>query len=134
MSDAVQLPRETEEFYCRAIETLREAQIPFMVAGAYAFGVYTGIKRHTKDLDFFLRPRDLQRALAHFENHNFATEITFPHWLAKVKSGDDCLDLIYRAGNGLCEIDDSWFDHAREDEVLRCRALLCPPEEMLWMK
>ncbi|HEY0369913.1 MAG TPA: hypothetical protein VGC85_09970 [Chthoniobacterales bacterium] len=134
MSASVQLPKETEEFYCRTIELLREANIPFMVAGAYAFGVYTGINRHTKDLDFFLRPSDLQRALDHFDQHGFETERTFPHWLAKVKRGDDCLDLIYRAGNGLCEIDDSWFERAREDEVLRCRALLCPPEEMIWMK
>jgi hypothetical protein len=134
MSATATLPKTTEEFYRRTIETLREAEIPFMVAGAYAFGVYTGITRHTKDLDFFLRPSDLDRALEHFRSDGFETERTFPHWLAKVKCGEDCLDLIYRAGNGRCEIDDSWFERAREDEVLGCRALLCSPEDMLWMK
>ncbi|MFL6530041.1 MAG: nucleotidyltransferase [Chthoniobacterales bacterium] len=134
MSATATLPKTTEEFYRRTIETLREAEIPFMVAGAYAFGVYTGITRHTKDLDFFLRPSDVECALEHFRSDGFETERTFPHWLAKVKCGEDCLDLIYRAGNGRCEIDDSWFERAREDEVLGCRAFLCAPEDMLWMK
>ncbi|MDQ6859933.1 MAG: nucleotidyltransferase family protein [Verrucomicrobiota bacterium] len=130
----VTLPDETKEFYCRAIETLREAKIPFMVGGAYAFGVYTGIHRHTKDLDFFIRPVDVERTLQCFGRDGYTTEVTFPHWLAKVHRGEDFLDLIFRAGNGLCEVDDSWFDRAREDEVLGCRALLTPAEEMLWMK
>ena len=131
---ATALPPETEVFYRESIRTLAEAGIPFMVGGAYAFGVFTGITRHTKDLDIFLRPADVQRALDCFRADNFEAELTFPHWLAKVYCGDDCLDLIFRAGNGLCEVDDSWFDRAREEDVLGERALLTPPEEMLWMK
>ena len=134
MTDPTALPPQTEEFYRHTIETLRAADIPFMVGGAYAFSVYSGITRHTKDLDFFLRPADVERALAQFRGDRFEAELTFPHWLAKVKCGEDCLDLIFRAGNGLCEVDDTWFEHAREDEVVGCRALLCPLEEMLWMK
>jgi len=33
-----------------------------MVGGAYAFARYTGIVRHTKDFDVFLRPADRDRA------------------------------------------------------------------------
>ena len=44
------------------------------------------------------------------------------------------LDLIFRAGNGLCEVDDSWFDRARDDELLGVPVKLCAPEEMIWMK
>ena len=134
MTDPTALPPQTEEFYRHTIARLREADIPFMVGGAYAFSVYTGITRHTKDLDFFLRPADVERALDRFRGDRFTAEVTFPHWLAKVKCGEDCLDLIFRAGNGLCEVDDSWFERARENEVVGCRALLTAPEEMLWMK
>ncbi len=116
------------------MRTLEDAGIPFMVGGAYAFGVYTGISRHTKDLDVFLKPADVERALERFRVDGFESELTFPHWLAKVYCGEDCLDLIFRAGNGLCEVDDSWFDRAREEQVLGERAFLTPPEEMLWMK
>ncbi len=38
MTDPAALPPKTEEFYRHTIETLREAEIPFMVGGAYAFG------------------------------------------------------------------------------------------------
>ena len=124
----------TEKFYRGCIRTLHEAGVPFMVGGAYALGVFTGISRHTKDLDFFLRPSDVERTLDHFRREGFEAQLTFPHWLAKVKCGDDCLDLIFRAGNGLCEIDDSWFERAREEDVLGERARLTPPEEMIWMK
>ena len=39
---------------------------PFLVGGAYAFARYTGIERHTKDFDVFVRPRDFDRALDAF--------------------------------------------------------------------
>ena len=83
---------------------------------------------------FFLRPVDVERTLEHFRNEGFETKRTYPHWLAKVRCGEDYLDLIYRAGNGLCEIDDSWFERAHEDEVLGCKTLICPPEELIWTK
>lgn len=133
-SAAASLPGATEEFYRETIRTLQEADLPFMIGGAYAFSVYTDINRHTKDLDFFLRPADVDRALNQFRKAGYEAKRTFPHWLAKVKCDGDSLDLIYRAGNGLCEIDDSWFDRAAENDVFGTRALLCAPEEMLWMK
>src|ERR1041384_7008577 len=35
----------------------------------------------------------------------YRVERTHPHWLAKIFRRDDLIDLIYRAGNGLCEVD-----------------------------
>ena len=133
-SNVIELPEETERFYRESIRTLQEAQVPFLVGGAYAFAVYTGIARHTKDLDIFLRPTDIERALDCFRREGFEAERTFPHWLAKAYCGEDCIDLIYRAGNGLCEVDDSWFERARHQEVLGETAALCAPEDILSMK
>lgn len=124
----------TAEFYRNAIRSLQDAQIPFLVGGAYAFSLYTGISRHTKDFDIFLRPIDLERAVEHFRSDGFVAERTFPHWLAKVKCGDDCIDLIYRAGNGVGELDDAWFERARHEEVLGVPVAVCAPEEIIWMK
>ncbi len=131
---APELDPATEEFYRSSMRSLQEARIPFLVGGAYAFSLYTGISRHTKDFDLFVRPADLEQALAHFREDGFEAEETFPHWLAKVKCGDDCIDLIYRAGNGMCEVDDAWFERARQEEVLGFPAALCAPEEIIWMK
>jgi hypothetical protein len=64
----------------------------------------------------------------------YKTELKFPHWLAKGTYEGDVLDLIFPAGNGLCEVNDSWFDRARDDELLGVPVKLCAPEEMIWMK
>src|ERR1700756_3192429 len=50
--------------YGRALARLVESEIPFLIGGAFALERYTGIARNTKDLDIFLRPRDLDAALA----------------------------------------------------------------------
>jgi hypothetical protein len=114
--------------------TLRQAEVPFLVGGAYAFGRYTGIIRHTKDFDVFVRPADLAPALAALAGAGFRTEVPFPHWLGKAHAGDDFIDVIFSSGNGLARVDDQWFENAVEGEVLGEQALLCPAEEMLWSK
>jgi hypothetical protein len=120
--------------YRRAMAALREAGVPFLVGGAYALARYTGIHRHTKDFDVFLRRRDLDRALAALEGAGLQIERPFPHWLAKAYEGDLFVDLIYSSGNGVAEVDDLWFEHAEEGEVLEVSARLCPAEEIIWSK
>jgi hypothetical protein len=125
---------KTDDFYRESMRSLREAGVPFLIGGAYALCAYTGISRKTKDFDLFLRPADVDRALERFRQDGFEAEKTFPHWLGKAKCGEDCIDLIFRSGNGLCEVDDSWFERACEEEVLGERAAITAPEETLWLK
>ena len=113
---------------------LRGAPVPFLVGGAYAFGYYTGIVRHTKDLDVCVRPADARPALAAFARAGFRTEITFAHWLGKVFYEHDFIDVIFCSGNGECPVDDGWFAHAVDGPVLGLPAKLCPAEEMIWQK
>jgi hypothetical protein len=122
------------QFYLRSMATLKDANVPFLIGGAYVVEVYTGVSRRTKDFDLFIRPRHVDAALDALASAGFKTEVTSPHWLAKARDGRDYVDLIFRAGNGLCEVDDSWFERAKEDELLGFRIKLCAPEEMIWMK
>jgi hypothetical protein len=108
--------------------------VPHLVGGAYAFQRYTGISRDTKDLDVFVRPADCQRSLDTFAAAGYRTELTFPHWLGKVLAGDEMVDVIFSSGNGVARVDDLWFEHAVEAEVLGVPVRLCPPEEMIWSK
>ncbi|HEY9650516.1 MAG TPA: hypothetical protein V6C95_07625, partial [Coleofasciculaceae cyanobacterium] len=55
------LDPQIRAFYCHVLKTLQASEIPFLVGGTYAFERYTGIVRHTKDLDIFVRPRDCDR-------------------------------------------------------------------------
>jgi hypothetical protein len=120
------------------MRVLQNADVPFLVGGAYALAPLTGIERHTKDLDIFLRPADRDRALAALDSAGYRTESSFPHLLAKAFEGDDpetpFVDLIYRSGNGVVEVDDEWFEHALEAEILGVPVGLVPPEETLWSK
>jgi hypothetical protein len=128
------LDPDAREFYCQAIKTLLDAEVPFLVGGAYAFERYTGIARHTKDFDIFVRPADLDRTLQAFDGAGYHTELTFPHWLGKAFCGGDFVDVIFSSGNGIATVDEEWFEHAVESKVFGRRLLLSPPEEMIWSK
>ena len=128
------LAPETADFYRQALATLEEGGVPVLVGGAYAFARYTGIVRHTKDFDVFIRPRDFDRALDLFASRGWKAERTFAHWLGKTYQGDDFVDVIFSSGNGVARVDDLWFQHAVEDVVLGRPARLVPAEEMIWSK
>src|SRR5262249_58227187 len=96
---------------------LNEAGVPYLVGGAYALATLAGIERHTKDMDIFVRESDRDRILRALEAAGYRTEVTYPHWLAKAWIVERFVDVIYRSGNGLAEVDDAWFDHALADAL-----------------
>lgn len=124
----------TQGFYVQTLRLLGEADIPFLLGGAYALARYTGIERHTKDLDLFTRPTDAPRLLAALRQAGYGTEVPFPHWLGKAHHGEDFVDVIYASANGVGTVDDAWFSHAPQDEVFGVPVRLVPAEEMLWHK
>jgi hypothetical protein len=117
-----------------ALRALEASPVPFLVAGAYAFFAYTGIYRDTKDLDLFLRARDLPHAFHVLEANGFRTELTDPGWIGKAWRGPWYVDLIFSSGNGVAVVDDAWFTHARPGQVMGLGLWLAPPEEMIWSK
>src|SRR5437867_8370601 len=126
--------RRLNDFYLRSMAVLRDADVPFLIGGAYVVEMYANVSRRTKDFDLYIRPHHVDPALGALARAGFNTEVTSPHWLAKARHGRDYVDLIFRAGNGLCEVDDSWFERARDGELLGMPVKLCAPEEMIWMK
>jgi hypothetical protein len=122
------------ELYRNSLEMLNRSGVPYMVGGTYAFQYYAGISRTTKDFDIFARPRDVQRVLDVLTRTGFKTETAFAHWLAKAHHGDKFIDVIFNSGNGVAEVDDEWFAHAVDEEVLGVPVKLCPAEEMIWSK
>jgi hypothetical protein len=128
------LDPESAGFYRRAMRALLDAGAPFMVGGAYAFERYTGIARHTKDFDIFVKATDCEAALEVLSGLGCRTDRTFPHWLAKAHLGDLFIDVIYSAGSGIAVVDDEWFQYAEKGTVLDVPALLIPAEEMIWSK
>src|SRR2546430_10766722 len=131
---ATKTKNSLNDFHLRSVVALQDQDVPFLIGGAYVVEAYAGVSRRTKDFDLFVRPRHVAAALEALAHAGYKTEKTFPHWLAKAKHGRNCVDLIFRAGNGLCEVDDSWFERAHDEDVLGVAVKLSAPEEMLWMK
>jgi predicted nucleotidyltransferase len=122
------------EFHRKSMATLQDAGVPFLIGGSYVVEAYAGVSRRSKDFDLYVRPHHVDAAIDALARAGYKTEKTFPHWLAKAGCGQDYIDLIFRAGNGLCDVDDSWFERAQDDELLGLQVQLCAPEEMIWMK
>src|SRR6266699_685694 len=123
-----------DDFRRKSMAALQDANVPFLIGGSYVVEAYAGVSRRSKDFDLYVRPHHVDAAIEALARAGYKTEKTFPHWLAKAGRGREYIDLIFRAGNGLCEVDDSWFERARDDELLGLQVKLCAPEEMIWMK
>ncbi len=122
------------QFYEDTLRTLVRADVPFLVGGALALKYFAKIARDTKDLDILIRRRDLDRALEVLADHGYDTELLFPHWLAKAWSGPHFIDIIFDSANGLCKVDDDWFEHASHCSLWGVPVLVCPAEEMILSK
>jgi hypothetical protein len=125
---------EARNFYCQVLEKLNEEGVPYLLGGAYALGKYTGISRHTKDLDIFAHERDREGLFRILTDMKFHVDPYFSHWLGKAVHGEDCVDVVFGAANGIATVDDLWFQHAVKARWEGIPVLLCPPEETIWSK
>lgn len=121
-------------YYQAALDALLNSRAPFLVGGAFALRRYTGIERHTKDLDLFVLPQDVHLVLELLSPISERTDLKFPHWLGKAYRDDLVVDLIFSSGNGLCPVDERWFADSVEDVVFGRQVRLIPAEEMIWQK
>jgi hypothetical protein len=118
-----------------ALSTLKNAEIPFVVAGAYALHLYTGIYRDTKDLDLFLKREDVDQALDSLSQVGFQTSMHDPVWIAKAYANNEYFaDLIFSSGNGVAVVDDYWMERAHPGVIHGLPILTAPPEEIIWSK
>jgi hypothetical protein len=78
----------------KAVAALREAEIPFVLAGSLAVWARGGPEtRH--DLDFVIKPEDAERALAVLADAGMRPETPPEEWLRKAWDGDVLIDLIF---------------------------------------
>ncbi|MBI2811550.1 MAG: nucleotidyltransferase family protein [Candidatus Melainabacteria bacterium] len=124
----------TEAFYKRTLSLLVDSKIPFMLGGAYALSQFMDFERHTRDLDIFVYRKDAERILEVLSGAGFKTEMTFPHWLGKAFSGEDYVDVIFSSGNGIAEVDEEAFKHAKPAQLLGIPVMALPAEEIIWSK
>lgn len=125
---------EEQEVHRNALQILNAAGIHYVVAGAVALGYYTGLWRHTKDLDVFLTPDDLTPALTTLAAHGYSVNVPATHWLAHGYRGDYYVDLIFGFGGWRAPIDQQWYERGRPGTVLGVPVRVAPVEDMIWIK
>jgi hypothetical protein len=116
---------EALDCYRGVLESLRQAEIPYAIAGAFALHQHTGIWRVTKDLDVVVEAKLAGPALSRLHAMGFETYIKDPVWLAKAVRGEYFVDLITALGNAVLMVDASWIERAVPSEVfgVPCRVL-----------
>jgi hypothetical protein len=95
----------------RAAAVLREAEVPFLLAGGLASWVRGGPATE-HDVDFVLRKEDAERALQVLEEAGLRTERPPEEWLYKAYDGEVMIDLIF--GPEGPDVDDAMFERAEE--------------------
>jgi hypothetical protein len=126
------IPDNEREVYRKALEAVNGADVPYVVAGAYAIYEHTGIYRKTKDLDLLFQPEAVVAAAAALRAAGFVTRLEVDHWLAKATMGEHFVDLIFGMGNGVARIDEQWITNSRAGILAAAPVRIAPPEELIW--
>ena len=113
---------------------LNRCRVPYVVSGAFALQVHTGIWRPTKDLDVFLTPEDVPAAQQCLRKNGFRCEAEDPIWLHKARRRGFFIDLIIGMSNAVFRVDRSWIENARPTMILDVRAKVLAAEELLVSK
>ena len=115
----------------RSAAALRDAGIPFLVAGGVASWVRGGPDTD-HDLDFIIKPEDAERALAALADVGMRPERPPEEWLYKAFDGDVMVDLIFHPAG--FEITDEVIARGEEREVFAMPMRLMRPEDILATK
>lgn len=115
----------------RAAGALREAGIPFVLAGGLA-GWARGGPSSGHDVDFVVRPEQAEDAIRVLGNGGMQTEKPPEGWLYKAFDGDVMIDVIYEPATG--PVTDEVFERADEIEVLSTRMKVMALEDIMATK
>jgi hypothetical protein len=114
-----------------ATRALREAQIPFALAGGIACWAHGGPPRE-HDIDFFVMPDDAERALGALSEAGMRPEKPPEGWLYKAFDGDVMVDLIFEPTSG--PVTQEELARAEEMEVQATRMRVLAPTDILVTK
>jgi hypothetical protein len=116
----------------KAAGALRDAEIPFALAGSVAVYAYGGPDTD-HDVDFLVKPEDADRALAALDEAGFEVERPPEGWLYKAYDPTGALiDLIFEPTTG--PVTDALLERAEVVEVHAIHVPVLPPTDVLASK
>jgi hypothetical protein len=116
----------------QAAATLRDAELPFALAGGLACWARGG-PATDHDVDLVVKAEHADRAAEALARTGMRIERPPEHWLVKAFAADGTLvDLIFETSTG--PVTDEWFERADELEVQGMRLLVASLEDVLVTK
>jgi hypothetical protein len=125
---------EQQKLFHEVLTFMNDRGIPYVVSGTFALHEHTGIWRQTKDLDLFVTPGNMRRALQLFREAGYDTWVKDPVWLGKVLRNNYFVDLITGMSNAVLQVDQSWIERGVPSEVLGVPVKVLGAEELLASK
>ena len=98
-------PPKQDAMFRETLSLLNRCRVPYVVSGAFALQIHTGIWRCTKDLDLFLTPEDMPAAMRCLKKNGFRCEVMDPVWLHKAHRDGFFVDLITGMSNAVITVD-----------------------------
>jgi len=124
--------------YRRAIQAVRNANIPFLLGGGFALATFTGRWRDTKDIDFYVMPQARAAAVSALRRAGFKDYYKRrPYdrrWIYRSVRSDVIVDIIWSMANRRARVDKLWFDRAQPVLVRGEELRVVPMEEFIWCK
>jgi hypothetical protein len=115
-----------------AVAVLQRAEIPFVLGGGLSAWARGG-PRSEHDVDFLVRPEDVDTALAAFDEEGWKTQRPPEGWLVKSWHPNGALvDLIYNPASG--PITDEQIERAPLAEVMAVRIHVSTLEDVMVSK
>jgi predicted nucleotidyltransferase len=115
-----------------AVGVLQQTEIPFVLGGGLSAWARGG-PRSEHDVDFLVKPEDVDTALAAFEEAGWQTARPPEGWLVKAWHPNGALvDLIYNPANG--PITDELIERAPLTEVMAVRMHVSTLEDVMVSK
>jgi hypothetical protein len=115
----------------RAAAALRDADVPFALAGGLAAWARGGPESN-HDLDFVVKPDDADRALDALAQAGMRPEKPPEGWLYKAFDGDVMIDLLFTPSG--IEVDDEVLARAEELEVAATQMRVVSLEDVVATK
>jgi predicted nucleotidyltransferase len=127
-------PDEQVRLFREVLQLMNSRGVPYVVSGAFALQKHTGIHRDTKDLDLFLAPEHVGKALEYLIEDGFETQIADPVWLAKAHRNGFFVDLITGMSNAVVTVDHSWIERGIPWEIMGIPTRVLAAEELIASK
>src|ERR1700730_3440151 len=127
-------PPKQDAMFRETLSHLNRCRVPYVVSGAFALQIHTGIWRCTKDLDLFLTPEAMPAAIRCLKKDGFRCEVMDPVWLHKAHRDGFFVDLITGMSNAVITVDRSWRENGRPATIVGARTRVLAAVEVLASK